>query len=64
MEDKFKKFIATGGKSREEIRSDIEKLLRKEVDDVVKSAQEEIRRKIAEVIKDAKKASESVPHPE
>ncbi len=64
MEDKFKKFIATGGKSREEIKSDIEKLLRKEVDNAVRSAQEEIRKKIAEVIEDAKKHSESVPQPE
>lgn len=64
MEDKFKKFIATGGKSREEIKSDIEKLLRKEVDNAVRSAQEEIRKKIAEVIEDAKKHSDSVPQSE
>ncbi len=60
--DKFKKIIV--GKSREEIRSSIEKLLRNEVDNVVKSTQEEIRKKIAEVIEDAKKFSESVPQPE
>lgn len=64
MEDKFKKFIATGGKSREEIKSDIEKLLRKEVDNAVRSAHEEIRKKIAEVIEDAKNHSDSVPQPE
>lgn len=62
--DKFKKFIDTGGKSRAEIRSSIEKLLRNEVDNAVKSAQQEIRKKIAEVIEDAKKYSESVPQPE
>ena len=64
MGDQFKKFIATGGKSREEIRSSIEKLLRREVDNIVKSTQEEIRRKIAEVIEDAKKHSEQAPQAE
>lgn len=64
MEDKFKKFIATGGKSREEIRSEIEKLLRREADIAVSSAREGIRRKIAEVIEEAKRNSENIPQPE
>lgn len=62
MSDQFKKFIV--GKSREEIRNSIEKLLRNEVENTVKSTQDEIRKKIAEVIEDAKKFSESVPQPE
>ncbi|MDE6030765.1 MAG: TerB N-terminal domain-containing protein, partial [Oscillospiraceae bacterium] len=39
-------------------------LLRNEVDNAVMAAQQEIRKKIAEVIEDAKKYSESVPQPE
>lgn len=64
MEDKFKKFIATGGKSREEIKSEIERLLRQKAESAVNSAREEIRRRIAEVVEDAKKHSQSAPLPE
>lgn len=67
MADKFKRFIETGGKSAEEIRQEIQRLLRGAVEEVVTTAEnaadavdetirtaaEDIRRRISEVVADA-----------
>lgn len=73
----FKKFIETGGKSREEIKKSIEKLLRETVSEVIDNAvkasreeqetlsiQDEVRKKIAEVIEDAKRSYAKPVSPE
>lgn len=68
MADRFKRFIETGGKSPEEIRDEIKRLLSgavseaanavekttEQVDETVRSAAEDIRRKIAEIVEEAK----------
>ncbi len=70
MAEKFGKFIETGGKSMDEIRSEIRRMLNKSSDQTTEdipaadSTAEAIRRKIAAVVDDAKRTAQSVPRAE
>ncbi len=60
MSDEFKKFIDTGGKTLDEIRKAIEKMLNNTVDSVVDEAAKlvpgDIRDRIKQAVKDTRKS--------
>lgn len=68
MSDEFKKFIDTGGKTLDEIRKNIEKMLNNTVgsvvDEAVKLVPKDIREQIKLAVKDARKSSDGYYEPE
>ncbi|MBD5129782.1 MAG: hypothetical protein HDT43_07645 [Ruminococcaceae bacterium] len=68
MSDEFKKFIDTGGKTLDEIRKTIEKMLNNTVDSVVDEAARlvprELREQIKQAVKDARKSPDGYYKPE
>lgn len=68
MSDEFKKFIDTGGKTLEEIRKTIEKMLNNTVDSVVDEAtkfvSKDLGEQIKQAVKDSRKSSDGYYKPE
>ena len=68
MSDEFKRFIDTGGKTLDEIRKTIEKMLNNTVDSVVDEAAKlvpkDLREQIKQAVRDSRKSSDGYYKPE